>query len=234
MTWEHSSAGRASALQAEGHRFEPYCSHHNGPVVQLVRTLACHARGRGFESHPGRHSVQPLLYASVAQLVEQGTENPRVVGSIPTGGTTYADLAHLVERDLAKVEVAGSIPVIRSKKTRARNQYVPVDFCKPDNRKIACLYTDVPPIQGRDLQTIEWRHSQVVRQRSAKPLSPGSNPGGASKKKSRVSGFFFLYSSLFSFHSSLFSKSPTRLFQRRDKREERKEKVAFLPLVEKH
>ena len=23
-----SSAGRASALQAEGHRFEPYCSHH--------------------------------------------------------------------------------------------------------------------------------------------------------------------------------------------------------------
>ena len=84
---KHSSVGRASALQAEGHRFEPYCSHHNGPVVQLVRTLACHARGRGFESHPGRHSVQPLLYASVAQLVEQGTENPRVVGSIPTGGT---------------------------------------------------------------------------------------------------------------------------------------------------
>ena len=26
---EHSSAGRASALQAEGHRFEPCCSHHN-------------------------------------------------------------------------------------------------------------------------------------------------------------------------------------------------------------
>ena len=36
-----------------------------GLVVQLVRTLACHARGRGFESHPGRQ------YASVAQLVEQ-------------------------------------------------------------------------------------------------------------------------------------------------------------------
>ena len=48
---------RASALQAEGHRFEPYCAHHfyiffiYGPVVQLVRTLACHARGRGFEPH---------------------------------------------------------------------------------------------------------------------------------------------------------------------------------------
>ena len=111
-SWEHSSAGRASALQAEGHRFEPYCSHHFfGPVVQLVRTLACHARGRGFEPHSGRQ-----LCASVAQSVEQGTENPRVVGSIPTGGTISADLAHLVERHLAKVEVAGSSPVIRSKK----------------------------------------------------------------------------------------------------------------------
>ena len=29
-------------------------------------------------------------FASVAQLVEQGTENPRVVGSIPTGGTTHS------------------------------------------------------------------------------------------------------------------------------------------------
>ena len=27
----------------------------SGLVVQLVRTLACHARGRGFEPHPGRH-----------------------------------------------------------------------------------------------------------------------------------------------------------------------------------
>ena len=53
--------------------------------------------------------------ASVAQSVEQWTENPCVVGSIPTGGTIYADLAHLVERHLAKVEVASSSLVIRSK-----------------------------------------------------------------------------------------------------------------------
>ena len=81
--WEHSSAGRASALQAEGHRFEPYCSHHYGLVVQLVRTLACHARGRRFDPDPGRQ------FASVAQSVEQGTENPRVGGSIPPGGTSF-------------------------------------------------------------------------------------------------------------------------------------------------
>ena len=117
--WEHSSAGRASALQAEGHRFEPCCSHQDGPVVQLVRTLACHARGRRFEPVPGRHFrriQKSSLFASVAQLVEQWTENPRVAGSIPAGGTKYADVAHLVERHLAKVEVASSSLVIRSRK----------------------------------------------------------------------------------------------------------------------
>ncbi len=61
-------------------------------------------------------------YASVAQLVEQRTENPRVVGSIPTGGTTVlfrtvsAGVAHPVERHLAKVEVASSSLVTRSSK----------------------------------------------------------------------------------------------------------------------
>ncbi len=136
----------------------------SGPVAQLVRALACHARGRGFEPHPGRQlprdnssgKGQSRLLASVAQLVEQGTENPRVVGSIPTGGTTYADLAHLVERDLAKVEVAGSIPVIRSKHGYESNQFVPV---------------------------IIRRRSQAVRQRSAKPSFPGPIPGDASKKR---------------------------------------------------
>ena len=59
-------------------------------------------------------------YAFVAQLVEQRTENPRVVGSIPTGATTfYAGLAHLVERHLAKVEVASSSLV-----TRSKNRYI--------------------------------------------------------------------------------------------------------------
>ena len=63
------------------------------------------------------------FYASVAQSVEQGTENPRVIGSIPIGGTSqetqqgfqYAAVAHLVERHLAKVEVASSSLVGRSK-----------------------------------------------------------------------------------------------------------------------
>ena len=51
-----SSVGRASALQAEGHWFEPSSDHHlNGAVAQLVRVSACHAEGRGFESRQLRH-----------------------------------------------------------------------------------------------------------------------------------------------------------------------------------
>ena len=95
---EHSSAGRAHALQAWGHRFEPCCSHQPpGPVVQSVSTPACHAGGRRFESVPGRHFFHSPLRigqnansapnAFVAQQVEQRTENPRVVGSTPTEGT---------------------------------------------------------------------------------------------------------------------------------------------------
>ena len=95
--------------------------------------------------------------ASVAQSVEQRTENPRVVGSIPTGGHHfYAGLAHLVERHLAKVEVASSSLVTRSRKR--------------------CT---------TDVQRSIRRHSQEVRQRSAKPLFTSSNLVGASKEKSR-------------------------------------------------
>ena len=92
----------------------------NGPVAQLVRALACHARGRRFETVPGRHFSPKSgfagfhIFASVAQLVEQRTENPRVAGSIPAGGTNRADVAHPVERHLAKGEVASSSLVIRS------------------------------------------------------------------------------------------------------------------------
>ena len=92
---KHSSVGRASALQAEGHRFEPYCFHQResakailrqqnesylgaspnyGPVVQLVRTLACHARGQGFESPSGRH----LLF--LKEKLSKRTFHPRLHG----------------------------------------------------------------------------------------------------------------------------------------------------------
>jgi hypothetical protein len=58
--WRISSVGRASALQAEGHRFEP-CILHRSPLVASL-----HQDG------------------SVAQLVEQWIEAPCVGGSIPS------------------------------------------------------------------------------------------------------------------------------------------------------
>ena len=41
VMWDLSSAGRASALQAEGHRFEPYRSHLYADVAQLAEQLIC-------------------------------------------------------------------------------------------------------------------------------------------------------------------------------------------------
>ena len=58
------------------------------------------------------------LFASVAQQVEQGTENPCVGGSIPLWGTTYIDagVAQLAEQLICNQQVAGSIPVTSSSK----------------------------------------------------------------------------------------------------------------------
>ena len=48
-----------------------------------VITSACHAEDREFDSRRDRH----YFFGSVAQSVEQGTENPCVGGSIPLGAT---------------------------------------------------------------------------------------------------------------------------------------------------
>ena len=46
IEWDHSSAGRAPALQAGGHRFEP-CWSHYADVAQLVEQLICNQQVRG-------------------------------------------------------------------------------------------------------------------------------------------------------------------------------------------
>ena len=73
--WDLSSAGRASALQAEGHRFEPCRSHLTNSFIS---------------------------YADVAQLAEQLICNQQVIGSSPiiglvlTGLKDFGPLAQLV------------------------------------------------------------------------------------------------------------------------------------------
>ena len=55
--WDLSSAGRASALQAEGHRFEPYRPHlyekfhiDHGGIAQLARAHGSYPWCREFKS----------------------------------------------------------------------------------------------------------------------------------------------------------------------------------------
>ena len=43
-----------------------------GPVVQLVRTLACHARGQGFESPSGRQIYTALAVCLCSSVGRAG------------------------------------------------------------------------------------------------------------------------------------------------------------------
>ena len=52
LIWEFSSAGRASALQAEGQRFDSVNSHRSRGVA--VITSPCHGEDRGFDSRRDR------------------------------------------------------------------------------------------------------------------------------------------------------------------------------------
>ena len=171
---EHSSAGRAHALQAWGHRFEPCCSHHDfGPVVQSVSTPACHAGGRRFESVPGRHFVHAeqsacsAQHASVAQSVEQGTENPRVIGSIPIGGTKGFASA---------------------KPSRVFSSSGRAPPCQGGGSEFEPRHPLQTNKERRRVPYFIWYRGQVVRQGSAKPSFPSSNLGGTSKKSA---GRFF-------------------------------------------
>ena len=78
-----SSAGRASALQAECQRFDPVSAHHFFyPFLGMARWFSW------LECRPvtaevvGSSPIRVANLASVAQLVEQRTENPCVHSSI--------------------------------------------------------------------------------------------------------------------------------------------------------
>ena len=75
----------------------------------------CHGEDREFDPRQIRHGP-------IAQLVEQGTENPCVTGSIPVEGTICGS-GSVVERHLAKVNVASSNLVFRSKDKRRQGVF---------------------------------------------------------------------------------------------------------------
>ena len=69
IIWDLSSAGRASALQAEGHRFEPCRSHLLSRIFGSIR----------------------ISYADVAQLAEQLICNQQVGGSSPSTSSNMGE-----------------------------------------------------------------------------------------------------------------------------------------------
>ena len=100
--WDLSSAGRASALQAEGHRFEPCRSHSYflrlpyGEIAQLARAHGSYPWCRGFES-PSRYDKKRnpngFLFLSYRKICEpstprsggEGARGPVDLGFAPTG-----------------------------------------------------------------------------------------------------------------------------------------------------
>ena len=77
---EQLVARRAHNPKVAGSSPVPATKRSSGVAVNMP---ACHAGDRGFDSRLDRHFRKGL----VAQSVEQRTENPCVVGSIPTGTT---------------------------------------------------------------------------------------------------------------------------------------------------
>ena len=76
-------------------------------------------------------------------------------------------------------------------------------FRDGQNLSFLCVVgLDTPPFTGYKDEP-KWRHGQVVRQRSAKPPFPGSNPGAASRRTGLERGPFFC----------LFSRMPHRTFR---------------------
>ena len=127
-----------------------------GLVVQLVRMPACHAGGRRFEPVPGRQFFRNLR------------------------GTLYC------VNKYAKIEIAKAEHInltvnciILAKVNRLYGGYRQVVKTQGCGSCIRGFESHYPPHLFNTLYM--RRHSQVVRQRSAKPLFPSSNLGVASK-----------------------------------------------------
>ena len=122
--WAHSSAGRAPALQAGGHRFEPYWSHY-GWIPEWPKGADCKSVGNAFEGSNPSPSIKEragksfeipsqsgeMNNAGWSSLEARRAHNPKVVGSNPAPAT-FAQIAQLVEQWTENPCVAGSIPAL--------------------------------------------------------------------------------------------------------------------------
>lgn len=85
-----------------------------GLVAQLVRALACHARGRGFKSLLDRQVMSVKCYGStaVSKTASGGSTPPTLANLFFL--IVFASIAQLVEHTPDKGEVVGSEPTRRT------------------------------------------------------------------------------------------------------------------------
>ena len=83
--WGLSSAGRASALQAEGHRFEPCRPHQFCRLGSMAEQLICNQQVIGSSPIIGfiMKMIELNIIAGWSSLEARRAHNPKVVGSNP-------------------------------------------------------------------------------------------------------------------------------------------------------
>ncbi len=99
----------------------------------------------------GSSPIQVAIFASVAQSVEQRTENPRVVGSIPTGGTT-----------VGVFNVEGTpVPIPNTEVKLYSGDNTRLETAREDNT-MPTQYADLAHLVERDLAKVEVAGSSPV------------------------------------------------------------------------
>ncbi len=135
----------------------------HGDMVKIWRHSQAVRQRSATPSPPVRIWVAPPKYASVAQLVEQGTENPRVVGSIPTGGTRPTRSAANTGAEFVRTKMPEYPPFVRG--TQGCKERVPAlrkGWRQKQLNNSAISHADLAHLVERDLAKVEVAGSSPV------------------------------------------------------------------------
>ena len=107
--WDFSSAGRASALQAEGHRFEPYRPQLNADVAQLAEQLICNQQVIGSSPIIGfiDYKIDIIKYGRIPEW-PKGTDC-KSAGNAFGGSNPPPPILNLISRGGAVWKLVGLI-----------------------------------------------------------------------------------------------------------------------------